>query len=80
MKVIIFKGCNREYAKNQRECLPLPAHQTEDGRVVSCWKMNLCERLIVLLTGRMYLTVFTGVPNKPLQPVLMGISFKEVMK
>ncbi len=78
MKVIMFDGCNREYAKDQPEYLPLPAHQTEDGRVTSCWKMNLRERLIVLLTGRMYLTAFTF--NKPLQPLLMGVSFKEVMK
>jgi hypothetical protein len=61
-----FKEQNCTYAENQKEYLPLPAHRTEDGRVVSCWKMNWRERLHVLFTGKIWWSVLTF--NHPLQP------------
>lgn len=69
MKPVKFKGVNVTYAENQPEYMPLPVHKTPDGTVTSCWKMSFWERVKVLFTGRIFLTVLTF--NKPLQPVLL---------
>lgn len=66
MKCVEFKEQNCIYAENQPEYLPLPAFKTDDGEVVSCWKLNLAERLAVALTGRIWWSVLTF--NRPLQP------------
>ena len=66
MKPIEFNGFNVTYAEDQPEYLPLPAHKTDDGMVTTCWKLSFCERLLTVLTGRLYLKVLTF--NKPLQP------------
>ena len=52
MKPIEFPEQNCVYAKDQPEYLPLPVHKTEDGMVVSCWRLTWRERLRVLLTGK----------------------------
>ena len=66
MAPIEFTEQNVVFAKDQPEYLPLPAHRTEDGRVFSCWKMTLLERVIVLFTGRIW---FGTMPfGQPLQP------------
>lgn len=66
MRPIEFDGCNCTFAKDQRPYLPLPAHKTESGIVVSCWKFTWQERFAVLFTGKMWWTTRTF--NKPLQP------------
>ena len=66
MKPITFPEHNCVYAKDQPEYLPLPAHQTEDGMVITCWALTWRERLRILLTGRIWLSVLTF--NKLLQP------------
>ena len=55
------------YANNQPEYLGLPAWKGYDGTVVSRWKLTWTERLLVLFTGNLWLTVLTF--NKRLQPV-----------
>jgi hypothetical protein len=72
MKIIKLKGHNVVYAENQPEYLPLPAHRTEDGVVTSCWGLSFRERIKVLITGRMYLQLFTF--NKPLQPIILTVN------
>lgn len=68
MKPITFKESNVTYAKNQPPYLPLPAWQKKDerGTVVCCWKADFLERLRILFTGRVYLSMLTF--NKPLTP------------
>jgi len=57
------------YAKNQPEYLPLPSYRTEDGTVVTRWRLSLRERLAVLFRGSIWLTILTF--NRPLQPVML---------
>ena len=74
MKPIEFKGSNALVAKNQKQYQPLPAFMdTNDasGIVVSCWKMNFREWLLVIFTGRVYVQSMTF--RKPLQPLLLTV-------
>lgn len=71
MKPIDFKGSNIVFAKDQPEYLPLPAWKSEDGQVVSCWKLSWKERIKLLFTGKMFFMVMTF--NKPLQPQLPSV-------
>jgi len=72
MKPIEFKEQNCVFAENQPEYLPLPVHKTEDGQVISCWRLTWKERFKVLFGGKMWLSMLTF--NKPLQPQLPSIS------
>ena len=82
MKPVKFKQVNRVYAKDQPEYQPLPAFIEEDktfnphGEVISCWKMSLRERLIVLFTGRVWLSLWCF--HKPLTPSRLTVREKEV--
>jgi hypothetical protein len=67
MTPVGFPQQNKVYGEGQPEYLPLPA--CDDGVVtVSCWKLSLWERLIVLLYGRLWLQQMNF--GKPLQPQL----------
>ncbi len=55
------------YAKDQPEYMPLPAYRTHDGMVVTRWKLSVWERLRVLFSGSLWLTILTF--NRPLQPI-----------
>ena len=66
----------RTYAKNQPPYIPLPTRAAEDGTVVTCWQMTWRERLSVLLSGKLFLTLLTF--NRPLQPVRLGVTKPEV--
>ena len=74
MDIVKFPECNVTYVKNQPGYLPLPAFkaEAEDGEVVSCWSLSFFERLEVLLTGRIWLSVLTF--HKPLQPLWMTVN------
>lgn len=71
MKPTEFAEQNCVYAKDQPEYLPLPAHKTEDGRVISSWKLTFRERFQVLFFGRVWLSQMTF--HDPLQPQLPSI-------
>lgn len=79
MKPINFKEANIIFAKNQPQYKPLPAWRTnsdcDDGQVISCWSMNFVERLKVLFTGKIYLSLLTF--HKPIQPQKLRLTFKE---
>lgn len=64
------------YAKNQPEYNPLPCHRSEDGTVLTRWKLTWRERWRVLISGDVYLFVSTF--NRPLQPLLMQTEKPEV--
>lgn len=76
MKPINFKQKNATYAEHQPEYLNLPVYKNGDGNVISCWKCGLMERLMVLLTGRVFISCMTF--NNPLQPQRLGVRFKDV--
>lgn len=69
MKPVCFEGANTVYAEHQDPYRPLPAFYDEkaNGRVVSCWSLSFRERLRLLITGEVWLTMLTF--GKPLQPV-----------
>lgn len=71
MKPIPFKESNVVFAKNQPEYLPLPAHKTELGEVITCWELTWIERFELLWTGRLWLRVLTF--GEALQPLLIEI-------
>lgn len=76
MKPIEFKGQNTVYAKDQPEYQPLPALKADDGQVISCWKLSFRERIKILLTGRMWLSLMSF--NKPLTPSFMSVNRDEM--
>ena len=57
---------HRLVAEDQPEYLPLPVHKTEEGEVISCWKLSWKERWQVLVGGKMWWSVLTF--HHPLQP------------
>jgi hypothetical protein len=78
MKPVVFKHANRVYGENQSEYQPLPALSLEDeqGHVVSCWKLSFLERIKLLFTGRIWMSLMTF--NKPIQPSYLSVNRKEM--
>ena len=62
-----FKEVNVVFAKDQPEYLPLPAFKSEEGEVVTCWKLSWRERFRILFFGELWLSMMTF--NKPLTPL-----------
>lgn len=74
MRPTTFPEQNCIIAKDQPQYLPLPAFvdkNTEQGIVVSCWKLTWKERIKCLLFGKIYLQILTF--NHPLQPQLPSV-------
>ena len=78
MKPVKFKHQNVIFAKDQPEYHPLPALKlnTPEGEVISCWQMSFKERMKVLLTGKVWLSLMSF--NKPLTPSYMSVNRDEV--
>ena len=78
MKPIKFKDQTVVFAENQPEYGNLPALRIDSpqGEVVTCWKMTLGERLKVIFTGRVWLSLMSF--NKPLTPSFMSVNRKEI--
>lgn len=68
MKPVEFPEVNVTYAKDQPEYMPLPVYRkpSPEGDCVSCWKLSFIERVRVLFTGKVWLSLWTF--NKPLTP------------
>jgi len=77
MKPVKFKGFNVEFAKDQPEYQTLPAYKSEEGIVVSCWKLSFQERLRVLFFGNIWLSLMSF--NKPLTPSYITTRKSEVL-
>ncbi|HEY1054142.1 MAG TPA: hypothetical protein VGE24_03380 [Emticicia sp.] len=79
MKPVNFLGQNIVYAKNQPEYQPLPGFkaETQNGEFISCWKLSFVERLIILFTGRLWVSLLTF--NKPLTPSFFTVKKKDVL-
>ena len=68
-----FKHQNVVFAENQPEYKPLPALILRDSPgipAISCWRMSLRERLYVLFTGRVWLSMYTFA--RPLTPAIVA--------
>jgi hypothetical protein len=78
MKPIEFKEQNTVFGEGQKEYLPLPAYLDDGpyGHVVSCWKLSIKERFLVLLYGRVWLSQMCF--HKPLQPQLVAADKHEL--
>lgn len=79
MKPIKWKHSNKVYAENQKEYMPLPALTFENdsqGNVISCWRLNWREKLLILFTGKVYLNLLSF--NKPLTPSYLAVNRKEI--
>ena len=71
MYPIEFKEQNWIFAKDQPQYLSLPCYKSEDGEVISCWKLTFKERLKVLFGKPIWLSMLTF--NKPLQPQKLSV-------
>lgn len=78
MKAIEFKEVNVTYAKDQPEYLPLPAHRTEQGEVIFCQSLTVRERLKLLVTGKLWVSLLTF--NKPLTPSFFTVNKGDLFK
>lgn len=79
MTPIEFKEQNIIIAKDQKEYLPLPAFidSGPEGAVVSCWKLNFKERLKILFTGKIWLSLWCF--HKPVTPSKIAAFKSEVL-
>ena len=77
MKPTEFKEQNCVYAENQDEYGNLPAFKTDEGIIISCWKLTFKERLGVLFRGRVWLALWSF--NKPLTPSFMTTDKSELL-
>jgi hypothetical protein len=80
MKPTEFKQQNITYAKDQPEYQPLPAFKDPNdpkGEVTSCWKMNFWERIRVLFTGRIWVSLLSF--NDPLTPSFLTTKRSDII-
>jgi len=77
MNPIKFGEVNVEFAKDQPEYNTLPAFRSDDGIVVTCWRLSFKERIYVLLKGNIWLSMMTF--NKPLTPSYMSTKKEDVI-
>lgn len=80
MKPIKFKEQNTVIAKNQSEYEPLPAfhNKSERGELISCWKLSFGERVRILFTGRLWVSLWSF--NRPINPMLFSTRKSDVLK
>ena len=77
MNAVEFKGCNVELAKNQKEYKTLPAFcDTENGIVVTCYKLSFKDLLKIFFTRKVWLGQMTF--NKPLQPQKLSVNRRDL--
>ncbi len=78
MKPVEFKHQNTVIAKDQPQYMRLPALKIDNpgGEVISCWEMSFKDRLKVLFTGRIWLSLLSF--NKPLTPSYLTVNRKEL--
>lgn len=79
MTPIKFPESNITYAENQPEYLPLPAfkNDSQQGEVISCWQLSLRERITILFTGKLWVSLLSF--NKPLTPSFFTVKKSEVL-
>lgn len=81
MNAIDFPESNMILAKDQPQYNQLPIFLDKgkpEGVMVSCWHMSIRERLILLFTGRLWVSVMTF--HNPLQPLLFGTKKSDIFE
>lgn len=78
MKPISFPEQNIVFGANQPEYQPLPAFigSTSEAQAVTCWQLTWKERLILLITGRIWLQLLTF--HKPLMPIFITVEKNDI--
>lgn len=76
---IKFPESNVIFAANQPEYQPLPAWKNEGGmgEVVSCWKLSFKERITILFTGKLWVSLCAF--GKPLTPSYFSTKKTDVL-
>ena len=59
MRPTEFPEMNSVYGKGSKRFLPLPAHTTGAGHVITCWKPTIKDRIKILITGRIWCSQLT---------------------
>jgi hypothetical protein len=79
MKPIKFAEVNITFAKDQPEYQPLPAFRDPgpEGAVISCWRLSWRERIKLLFTGKLWLSLWSF--HKPLTPSLPTVNKSDVL-
>ena len=79
MTPIKFPEANVTFAKDQPEYQPLPAFRDPgpEGAVVSCWQLSFKERIKILFTGKLWLSLWSF--HKPLTPSLPTVNKSDVL-
>lgn len=79
MKPIEFPEQNVVFAKDQPEYQPLPAFRNDSpqGEVITCWQLSFSERLRILFTGKLWVSLMTF--NKPLTPSFFTTKKSDVL-
>lgn len=79
MKPINFPEVNVTFAKDQPEYQPLPAFRDPgpEGAVISCWQLSWKERIKILFTGKLWLSLWSF--HKPLTPSLPTVNKSDVL-
>jgi hypothetical protein len=68
------------FAENQPPYLPLPALRdvsSDNGEVITCWKLSFIERLKVLFSGCIWVSIATF--NKPIMPIFITTQKSDVI-
>jgi len=80
MKPIEFPEQNVVFAKDQPEYLPLPALNTQNemGEVISCWHLSFKERLMILFTGKLWVSLASF--GKPLTPSFFTVKKSDLIR
>lgn len=79
MKPVKFKEVNVTYAEDQPEYNPLPGFKDSGptGEFISCWHLSFRERIRLLLTGKLWVSLWTF--HKPLTPSFFTTKKSEVL-
>jgi len=79
MKPIEFPEHNVVFAKDQPEYQPLPAYRdpSPEGQVISCWKLSFRERLRILFTGKLWVSLMMF--GRPLTPSFFTTKKSDVL-
>ena len=72
MKAIPFKEQNITYEGDEKhKDVPAFKADTKEGEVITCWKMSIKEKIIFLLTGKLWVTIISY--NKHINPMHFSV-------
>lgn len=75
MKIIPFKEANFNIQTQQGD---IPLYKSVQGKYVTCWKLNIIERLKMIFSGKLWVVQITN--NKAPQPVVFSVQKSQILK